>query len=103
MKRGLLALLLSSLAFGVGSWTCYVQAQNFEKGARLNKEQVEVEWYERRISGLRCRLSEYEWQASSADEALRMGLDRQDEQNEKEAKAKDAKAKQASAANAGTQ
>ncbi|MBL4771283.1 MAG: hypothetical protein JKY61_09105 [Planctomycetes bacterium] len=76
MKRGALSLLLSSLAFAVGCWTCSIQAQNFDKGAELNKAQVEVEWYERRISGLRCRLSEYEWQASSADEALRMGLDK---------------------------
>ncbi len=74
MKRGVLAIVLAGLAFGVGCWTCLVQARNFHKGAELNLEQVEVEWFERRISGLRCRLSEYEWQASSADEALRMGL-----------------------------
>ncbi len=75
MKRGALSLLLSSLAFGVGCWTCYVQAQNFDRGAQLNQAQVEVEWFERRISGLRCRLSEYEWQAASEDEALRMGAE----------------------------
>lgn len=75
MRRAALALVLSALAFGVGCWTCAVQSQNFDKGAELNKEQTEVEWFERRISGLRCRLSEYEWQASSADEALRMGLE----------------------------
>ena len=75
MKRGLLSFALTALAFGVGCWTCYVQAQNFKRGAELNKEQTEVEWFERRISGLRCRLSEFEWQASSEDEARRMGLD----------------------------
>jgi hypothetical protein len=75
MKRGLLSFVCTALAFGVGCWTCYVQAQNFQKGAELDKEQAEVEWFERRISGFRCRLSGFEWQASSEDEAMRMGLD----------------------------
>ncbi len=82
MRRGVLALVLSALAFGVGCWTCVVQSRNFDKGAELNREQVEVEWFERRISGLRCRLSEFEWQASSADEALRVGLEQEPEQSE---------------------
>ncbi len=68
MTRGVLAFLVSSVAFCVGCFTCFVQADNFEEGARLQAMQVEVEWYERRISGLRSEISRFEFEAQTADD-----------------------------------
>ncbi|HRV81855.1 MAG: hypothetical protein H6830_02530 [Planctomycetes bacterium] len=65
MTRGLLAFFVAGVAFGVGTFTCFVQADNFEEGARLQKLQVEVEWYERRISGLRSEISRFEFEAQT--------------------------------------
>ncbi len=61
MSRTILGLLCGTAALAMGVYACFVQADNFDEGARLQTMQVELEWYERRISGLRSEISRYEF------------------------------------------
>ncbi len=61
MKRTVWGLLCGGVALGMGVYACFVQAENYEEGARLQTLQVELEWYERRISGLRSEVSRFEF------------------------------------------
>ena len=61
MKRSVLGFVCAATALGVGIYTCFLQADNFDEGARLQGLQVELEWYERRISGLRSEISRFEF------------------------------------------
>lgn len=66
--RGLLSFILASLAMGIGLRSAWIQAHNFEQGAVLDQLQVETEWYERRITGLRANLERQAFEARLEDE-----------------------------------
>ena len=74
MMRIGLAVIVSGAAFCVGSWSSFVQADNFEEGARLQGLQVEIEWYERRISGLRSEISRFEFEAQTQEDRGEEGM-----------------------------
>ena len=69
MKRSVLGCLCGAAALAVGIAVCFLQADNFEEGARLQGMQVELEWYERRISGLRSEISRFEFMGQTQEEA----------------------------------
>ena len=62
MIRGVLSFLFSASALGAGLLASDRQSANFERGAELHELQLEVEWYERRISGLAATLERFEFE-----------------------------------------
>ena len=66
--RVLLCFSLASIAMGIGLRSAWIQAHNFEQGAELDRLQVELEWYQRRITGFRATLERMEFEALLADQ-----------------------------------
>lgn len=68
--RALLSFTLASVAMGIGLRSAWIQAYNYEQGAVLDQLQVETEWYERRITGLRANLERQAFEARLEDERV---------------------------------
>ena len=66
--RAILSLILGSTAMGIGLRSAWIQAHNHEFGAILDRQQSEIEWYERRITGLRASLQRLAFEARLEDE-----------------------------------
>lgn len=65
--RALLSFTLAFIAMGIGLRSAFIQAQNFERGAQLDRLQVDLEWYQCRITGLRATLERMEFEALLED------------------------------------
>lgn len=66
--RAVLSFILASTAMGIGLRSAWVQAHNHDIGAALDQQQADIEWYERRITGLRANLERLEFEARLEDE-----------------------------------
>ncbi|MFT7676169.1 MAG: hypothetical protein ACI8QC_000137 [Planctomycetota bacterium] len=65
--RVLLSFTLASIAMGIGLRSAWIQAHNFERGAQLDRLQVGLDWYQRRVTGLRATLERMEFEALLED------------------------------------
>lgn len=65
--RVLLSFTLASIAMGIGLRSAWIQAENFEQGAQLDRLQVDLDWYQRGITGLRASLERMEFEALLED------------------------------------
>ena len=68
MMRAVLSFTLGSMALATGLRCAFLQAQNFDSAAELHRLQMEIEWYERRITGLRASIERAELEAHLEDQ-----------------------------------
>jgi hypothetical protein len=71
--RELLSCMLSCVVLGVGARATFVQSDNFDRAARCDALQREVEWFERRMTGLEESIERFEFEESARKNAPQMG------------------------------
>lgn len=61
MTRLVLSFSISSAVLILGLATAWIQSSNYDRAADLDGMQEELEWFERRSSGLRDELQRFEF------------------------------------------